>query len=92
MFAVIGGHNDLVRVLINEFHFNVNSRDLQGRTPLFVACLKGHVGLVRELVNVHGADLSAKDKNGWDALMFAVAGGHNNLVGCSILVCLGELL
>ena len=38
MYAVRGGHNDLVRVLIKEFHFNANtSRSNQGRTPLHEA-------------------------------------------------------
>ena len=81
MFAVIGGHQHLVRVLIKEFHFNANmSRGSNGRTPLLEACLKGHTDLVRELVVEHGADLSAKDNNNNDALMYAVIGGHQHLV------------
>ena len=81
MYAVYGGHNNLVRVLIEDFQFNVNeSQTNQGRTPLHVACLQGHTDLVRELVSKHKADCSAKDKENEDALMYAVYGGHNNLV------------
>ena len=81
MCAVIGGHQDLVRVLIKEFHFNANtSRGRNGTTPLLLACFKGHTDLVRELVVEHGADLSAKDIYCRDAFMCAVSGGHQYLV------------
>ena len=81
MYAVTGGHQDLVRILIKEFQFSANtSRGINGRTPLLEACLKGHTDLVRELVVEHGADLSAKDNNNNDALMYAVIGGHQDLV------------
>ena len=81
MYAVIGGHQDLVRVLIKEFQFNANmSRGRNGRKPLLGACFKGHIDLVRELVVEHGADLSAKDNNNNDALMYAVIEGHQDLV------------
>ena len=80
MLAVRGGHNDLVRILIKEFHFNVNSRGCKGRTPLHETCLQGHTDLVRELINEHGADLEAKDNDSEDALMYAVDGGHKEVV------------
>ena len=81
MYAVRGGHEDLVRFLIKEFKFNANmSRGSDGRTPLLEACIKGHVDFVRELIVKHGADLSAKDNNNYDALLFAVYGGHPDLV------------
>ena len=81
MYAVAGGHQELVRALIKEFHFNANmSRNSNGRTPLHQACIKGHTDLVRELVVEHGADLGAKDNDNWDALMYAVAGGHTEIV------------
>ena len=68
-------HKELVRVLIKEFHFNVNtSRGKGGRTPLFEACLQGHTELVRELVNEHGADVNAKDNSNNDALILSVYG------------------
>jgi hypothetical protein len=42
---------------------NVNSRDREGRTPLFYACGNQHPEAVRLLVAA-GADLSVKDRNG----------------------------
>ena len=82
MYAVDGGHQVLVRVLIKEFHFNANiSRGSDGRTPLLEACFEGYIDLVRELVVEHGADLSAKDNDNYDALMYAVIGYVESVIG-----------
>ena len=62
ILSVLGNHKYLVRVLIKEFHFNVNtSLGLNGITPLLQACVSGHTDLARELVNEHGADVNSKD-------------------------------
>ena len=47
---------------------NVNSRDRQGQTPVFYACLNQHPEAVR-LLAAAGADLNVKDRNGQTVLM-----------------------
>jgi ankyrin repeat protein len=60
---------------------DVNARDLQGRTPLIVACfqLNGGIDTVQELY-LWCADVNAVDNQGRTALMYAAADGAAELV------------
>jgi ankyrin repeat protein len=47
---------------------DVNSRDNQQQTPIFMACMGQHVEGLRALISA-GADVNAKDRNGQTVLM-----------------------
>uniref|UniRef100_A0A2N9GJT8 Uncharacterized protein n=1 Tax=Fagus sylvatica TaxID=28930 RepID=A0A2N9GJT8_FAGSY len=67
---------DLMEVLFKLFgDSDVNSVDLDGRTPIHVAAVRGFVEVIRFCVSVGGkADVS--DRNGWIPLHYAAAEGH----------------
>ncbi|MCJ1424552.1 hypothetical protein MMC29_002440 [Sticta canariensis] len=58
------GHLDLIRKLINEFHVDVNIKDEDGETPLFVV---ETVDAAQVLVDELGADLMIKNHDGMTA-------------------------
>lgn len=53
--------------------FDVDTRDLQGRTLLMYAAFNGHTDIVRKLLD-KGAEVDGRDSNGTTALMFASSG------------------
>lgn len=57
-------HLDLLRTLINEFHVDVNLKDEDGETPLFVVEI---VQAAQVLAEELGADLSIKNDEGLTA-------------------------
>lgn len=57
-------HLDLLRTLINEFHLDVNLKDEDGETPLFVA---ETVQVAQVLAEELGADLTIKNDEGLTA-------------------------
>lgn len=57
-------HLDLLRTLINEFHVDVNLKDEDGETPLFVA---ETVQVAQVLAEELGADLTIKNDEGLTA-------------------------
>ncbi|KAI1318153.1 hypothetical protein F5Y16DRAFT_392173 [Xylariaceae sp. FL0255] len=69
---------EIVRLLIEKFHADVNQQDRTGRTPLHMALYrsKEHVELLLE----HGANLDAVDAIGRNALHFAALGGIYDIV------------
>ncbi|XP_067846925.1 2-5A-dependent ribonuclease-like [Heptranchias perlo] len=62
MDAVIGGHEDIVQVLLGEMDAEVNALDNLGRTPLIHALEKDSQAIVETLLD-HGADVNSMDKN-----------------------------
>ncbi|KAI0968529.1 hypothetical protein F4678DRAFT_481772 [Xylaria arbuscula] len=69
---------EIVRLLIEKYHADVNAKDNTGRTPLHIALYHSmeHVELLLE----HGADLNAVDITKRNALHYAVLGGRHNVV------------
>lgn len=57
-------HLDLLRTLINEFHVDVNIKDEDGETPLFVV---ETVEAAQVLVDELGADLTIRNEEGMTA-------------------------
>src|SRR5207245_9851476 len=76
--AVIKGHADLVKVLLDR-GTDVNARNASGSTPLHDAALKGQTEVVRVLLE-HGADVKAKNADGAMPLHDAALGGHTVVV------------
>lgn len=65
---------------------DVNEKNLNGFTPLHIACSGGHRELVDLLIS-RGADVHARSNRGWSCLYSAVIGNHLEIV--TLLVTLG---
>jgi ankyrin repeat protein len=76
MIASFYGHEDIVHLLLERGHVEVNARAADGSTALFKACGKGHTG-VADLLLSRGADHSLRLTTfGETALFVACRSGH----------------
>ena len=78
--AIESGHIDLVRILISEFHVNVNCVDSCGQTPLHYACVKGHRDMGRMLISDFQAVIECQDNSGKTPLELACEEGMTDVV------------
>jgi len=69
MIAVSGGYNEVVSILLDAPNIEVNKRDDNGVTALWLACGRGYEKMVEVLVK-KGADLNM-GPNGLSPLMAA---------------------
>jgi len=77
--AARSGRTDTAELLLKNGS-DVNARDGEGETPLYVAAKwGGHVEVARFLI-AHKADVNARDNDGKTPLWSAAAGGHTNLI------------
>ncbi|XP_020112337.1 probable E3 ubiquitin-protein ligase XBOS36 [Ananas comosus] len=74
-FAAAKGHNEVVRVLL-ENGADVNSRNIYGQTPLMQACRCGHWEVVQTFLLFNSNALKVECVSSRTALHFAAAGGH----------------
>jgi len=58
-----------------EHEADINEKNDDGITPLFVACHKVHLDVVEYLVE-HGADINKRDNNSYTPLQIACQEGH----------------
>ena len=84
------GWLDVARSLVEQYHCDLESRDLYGDTPLHEACRVGHVDTVRYLVSEQGCSTACQNKKGDTPLYVACREGHVDIVrylvseqGCS---------
>ena len=66
---------DMVRMIISEFKANINSRDINGRTPLHYACKEGHLNIISEFQ----ANADGTDNIGQTPLHYACKKGHKDV-------------
>lgn len=59
---------------------DINGKNLDGNTPLHIACKRGDEDIVNILVNVKGISLKAQDNNGKTPTMIAQEAGHQDIV------------
>ena len=76
--AVVGGHEDVVQMLLKRRSVNPNAVSQDGLSPLTEAAVGGHKAVV-ELLLDKGANLETKDKAGATALLRAVKSGHQEV-------------
>jgi len=57
---------------------DINGRDVNHGTPLFVALLDGNLEMAKVLIQ-HGADVNCRDKFGWTPLMLASQFGYRDI-------------
>ncbi|KAF9092369.1 hypothetical protein BGX23_004368 [Mortierella sp. AD031] len=74
-FAASRGHNDIVRILIDQAGAGVDTQDREGETALLKASYAGSLPVVCFLLK-RGANVHQRDKDGWTALHNASSKGY----------------
>ncbi|XP_067667460.1 ankyrin repeat domain-containing protein 50-like [Haliotis asinina] len=77
--AILGGHQGMVKHVLAQRHVNINSRGMNGKTPLIFAAFEGHKDVFYSILDEGGAP-SFVDKNGDNILHWACRGGHAEMV------------
>ncbi|XP_067669979.1 ankyrin-3-like [Haliotis asinina] len=72
-------HVPMVKHILTKHIVGVNSRGMNGRTPVMIAAMYGHKGVLNVLVD-NGGDVSLVDSNGENVLHAACRGGNSNMV------------
>jgi ankyrin repeat protein len=72
-FAAACGRHRPLKILIDRYGFDVDSRNNTGDTPLICACRSGHDISIRLLLQNYNADPSLAAKNGETALHWLVS-------------------
>ena len=75
--AVKTGNDEPVVRLIDEENVDVDTKDIEGRTPLIIASRDNQQKLCKLLLS-HGANVNAKTKLGATALVAAATHGHSS--------------
>ncbi|EAY04138.1 hypothetical protein TVAG_125780 [Trichomonas vaginalis G3] len=75
---------DAINYFIDDLHFDVNSRDQEGRTPLMIAALTKQEEAVDLLIEKK-ADINMKSDEFKDAFYYAVESGSTNIV-CKLFI------
>ncbi|XP_013413506.1 ankyrin repeat domain-containing protein 27 [Lingula anatina] len=81
--AIVDGRLHQVRLLVSVHKCNVDSRDMNGRTPMMISCILDNeeVGLkMAKICLKAGAFLNAKDIFGRSALSYACMKGKHEIV------------
>ncbi|KAG0302893.1 hypothetical protein BGZ97_002127 [Linnemannia gamsii] len=73
-FAASRGHDDIVRILIDQAGAGVDTQDREGETALLKASYAGSLSVVCFLLK-RGANVHQRDKDGWTALHNASSKG-----------------
>ncbi len=77
--AARGGHNIMAKFYVN-MGSDVNARDEQGRTPLYLAIESGHQGIVKQLLEMPAVDINIPNKDGVTPLHIATYKGEHGIV------------
>ncbi|KZT58066.1 ankyrin [Calocera cornea HHB12733] len=78
--AALEGQKSLVASLLSSNPSLLNSKDVDGRTPLHWASTK-HKDVVEQLLSHNPpADVNVKDTQGWTPLMIAASAGQDDIV------------
>lgn len=77
-FASFCGHLNIVETLLNA-GANINTRAIDGSTPLIVACQKNNLSLIRGLLNSR-ANIDLADQDGFTAFTIACREGSFDAV------------
>ncbi|XP_067667459.1 serine/threonine-protein phosphatase 6 regulatory ankyrin repeat subunit A-like [Haliotis asinina] len=77
--AILGGHARMVKHVLPRRLAKINSRGMNGKTPLMFAAFKGHKDVFDSILDEGGVP-SLVDKNGDNILHWACRGGHVEMV------------
>jgi ankyrin repeat protein len=78
--AVKGGHEAIVRLLLDTGRVDVDSKDQYGKTALSWAAEEGYEPIIRLLLETGQVDVESKDNHGQTPLSFAAGNGHESVV------------
>jgi len=73
------GANAVIQLLLDTGNINTDSKDTNGRTPLFWAAGNGHEAVV-QLLATSTIDINSKDNRGRMPLLWAAGNGHGAVV------------
>jgi ankyrin repeat protein len=80
IWATLGGHKDIVQMLLQDKNLEINHRDEYGHTALMWASINGHVEIVEMLLKDKNIHINLQDIDGKSALMYASERGHKEIV------------
>jgi ankyrin repeat protein len=87
--AVVGGHRDMVELLLATGEVDVNVKDRNEVPALIEAVKRGHKEIVDLLLGTGEVDVNVQEDYGHTALMLAVHGEHREIV--QLLLGTGEV-
>lgn len=76
-YAAMGGHNDIVKLLLDR-GAQLDARSPNNTTPVMMAAWGGKIYTVKLLLDV-GADAMLKNDHGMNAIDFALHGGYQDI-------------
>ena len=79
ILACYHGHDDAVKLILDQPKTPINARNKLGFTALTGAAYKGYIGIVQQLA-AKGADLNLANQRGQTPLMFAAMFGRTEVV------------
>ena len=81
-WACIGGHVDMVRMLISEFQADttLHNQSVYGDTPLHDAAWRGRGEVALTLITEFGCDTNLQNNDGYTSLHAACVHGHASVV------------
>jgi len=79
-WAAGGGHEGVVKILLQQADVNPDKADNYGYTPLIQAAWDGHEGVVKVLLEWGDVDPDKQDNRGYTALLRATRHGHEKVV------------
>ncbi|MBN3307206.1 ACVL1 kinase, partial [Amia calva] len=86
MLACYKGFVDIVSILDQCPHLDVNHKDNDGNTALMIASQAGHITIVNYLLNYFpGVEMEARDTRGFTALIKAAMQGRNECVAALMM-------
>jgi hypothetical protein len=80
MWAAEGGHEAVVKLLLETGKVEVESKDLSGMTPLSIAAKSGHNAVVALLLETKKVNVDLRDWAGQTPLSLAAQRGHRRVV------------
>ena len=78
-WAVYSGHNDLVKILVEKKRVNLNSKDKEGKTPLFLAAETENREVMLYLID-KGANIFAKDNIDMTVMHYIARNGYIDIL------------
>jgi ankyrin repeat protein len=79
-WAAENGNETIIELLINSGKVDVDSKDNDGPTPLWIAVWYGYEAVVKLLLKTGKVDVDPKDKYGLTPLWIAASNGHEEVV------------
>ena len=78
--AASNGQAEVMKLLLEHPHINVNLKDVEGQTPLLLACCNGHVSVVQLLLKDPRVDITLEDHNGRTPLWVASRNAQQKVI------------